>query len=471
MKKFLNRIGVEFLDNTTALWIASQEGYVRKVSQLLKTNANVNMRSIKNDATALYMASNNGHQEIVKMLIEAGADVNIQVSDKRTVLWETSENGQEEINGTTALFTAAENGHQEIVKVLIEAGADVNIQVSDKRTVLWAAAENGHQEIVKILIEAGTVVTKENMDIVKTLLEKRAEARTQYDLRRKGLQINNKWVDVVTREGYPGIQAVVQDVNIHSAIISLAIWGGINIVAWFFLGAKNREFLNGLTANPTLEIYILIYGPLILGAVIFVFAVFGLTTRSLTTILLNGYSLMVVGILNIIYDFVAIDALRPYGYTYEGPSIIWIILGLCQMVWGYRQISLFGQTERWSPAHLTNSELHKLKGILQQFVSTEENTEEGILKAKLLTKSPIGMEPFNTLLSTSTQYTGILLDDFVLIISTKLDGCLAIERKTMSQESFGFCDLGGDIEVKVEGSTKTLIFTYNSGTFLENWCD
>ncbi len=270
------------------------------------------------------------------------------------------------------------------------------------------------------------------------------------------------WETVVTKEGLPRIQSVTRDASVQGAVGSLAAWGAINVGAWFLLGVENREFLSRLTSNPTGGIYFLLYGGLILGMVMFVFAALGFTTRTSAAIFLDGLSLLAVGVWNIIHDFVAIVALRPYGYTVEKPSTIWIMLGICQVVWGFRQFSSFGRIGSWSPAHMDSSGLQELKKLLRHFVEMAEQTDNRIIKASITSKGPLGFD----FMSRTTQYTGRLLDDFALMVSAKLDDCFAIDRKGMSNASFSD---SGILKVEVEGDTKEMAINTPSIILLKKW--
>jgi Tol biopolymer transport system component len=277
----------------------------------------------------------------------------------------------------------------------------------------------------------------------------------------------NPKLEPVTKEGLSRIQAVARYCSIQNAVISLAVWGAINIGTWYFFGADDRKFLSGLTTNPAGSMYFLIYGGLILGAVMFAFAALGFTTRRSITIVLNGLSLIAIGIWNIIHNFIAMEALRPYGYTVEtGPVSFWSVFGIAQVIWGFQQFSSFWRIINWSPARLTGSELQKLKVQLHNFVSIKESAEDGIVKASI-THNVLGIGLF----SRTTQYTGRLLDNTALMISDKLDDCFTIERKAMSHAAFS--ESSGDIvpvSVRVNKASVVMNVNVASVVAFKSWC-
>lgn len=61
----------------TALHLASKEGYVHVVDELLRRGADFDAHTKKGN-TALHIASLAGHFEVVKLLLDAGANINRQ---------------------------------------------------------------------------------------------------------------------------------------------------------------------------------------------------------------------------------------------------------------------------------------------------------------------------------------------------------------------------------------------------------
>lgn len=267
---------------------------------------------------------------------------------------------------------------------------------------------------------------------------------------------------VITNEEFSKIQSVAKDGKVLGAAGSLALWGVINIGAWFLLGSENREFLTRITTNISDDIFFLIYGGLILGALMFAFAVIGFFTRISATIILDGLSLMAIGVFNIIHDFVAVSALRPYGYTIEKPNTMWIIFGACQLVWGYRQLSSFGRMTSWTPSRLPSMEMKELKKHLKKFVGMAESIDSKIVKASITLQGPFGMD----FMSQTTYYTGIMIHDSIRMISNNLDDCFIIHRPELNRTK-----LSEIVNLEIEGTSRNLVVSPLSVTMLKQWCE
>ncbi|KAI2497246.1 hypothetical protein MHU86_17253 [Fragilaria crotonensis] len=115
-------------DNDVALFFNAYDGNLNKVRALLLDGANVNAQD-SYGATALYIASQNGHLEVVRELLQHdNVDVNLQCTD----------------DGATALIMASQNGHLEVVRALLQhSNVDVNLQCTMVQLPLHRD-QNGH---------------------------------------------------------------------------------------------------------------------------------------------------------------------------------------------------------------------------------------------------------------------------------------------------------------------------------------
>uniref|UniRef100_A0A673CNP6 Ankyrin 3a n=1 Tax=Sphaeramia orbicularis TaxID=375764 RepID=A0A673CNP6_9TELE len=117
-----------------ALHLASKEGHVEVVAELLKLGATVDKGN-----TALHIASLAGQAEVVKELVTNGANVNAQSQ-----------------NGFTPLYMAAQENHLEVVRFLLENSASQSMATEDGFTPLAVALQQGHDQVVSLLLENDT---------------------------------------------------------------------------------------------------------------------------------------------------------------------------------------------------------------------------------------------------------------------------------------------------------------------------
>jgi len=113
--------------------------------QYIRANKHlINFRESSTRATPLHVASEDGRVLIVKELLAQGANVNIlNASDK------------------TALLKASMFGRLEMCKVLVEAGADLNLKNDENETALDRAISRKRQDCAEYLLSKGAVVSRE----------------------------------------------------------------------------------------------------------------------------------------------------------------------------------------------------------------------------------------------------------------------------------------------------------------------
>ena len=96
-----------------------------------------------NGATPLFIASQEGHVDVVRqLLLREDADVNLA-----------------ENNGATPLYIASQEGHVDVVRQLLAASADVNQASNSGATPLGIARLSGHGEVVKLLLDAVAIAS------------------------------------------------------------------------------------------------------------------------------------------------------------------------------------------------------------------------------------------------------------------------------------------------------------------------
>ncbi|KAM6954348.1 kinase D-interacting substrate of 220 kDa B isoform 2-T2 [Aplochiton taeniatus] len=170
----------------TPLMLASEQGSLEIVQELIRRGANVNLDDV-DCWSALISAAKEGHEEVVKELLDSSAYIEHRDMGGWTALTWSSYKGREEVvqilleNGANPNTTgqqysvypiiwAAGRGHAEIVKLLLEHGAKVNCSDKYGTTPLIWAARKGHFDCVMHLLENGADVDQEGANSMTALI-------------------------------------------------------------------------------------------------------------------------------------------------------------------------------------------------------------------------------------------------------------------------------------------------------------
>uniref|UniRef100_A0A672SS43 Kinase D interacting substrate 220 n=1 Tax=Sinocyclocheilus grahami TaxID=75366 RepID=A0A672SS43_SINGR len=145
-------VNLDDIDCWTALISAAKEGHTEVVKELLENNANVEHRDM-GGWSALMWASYKGRVEVARLLLEKGANPNIT--------------GQYSVY---PIIWAAGRGHAEIVQLLLQHGAKVNCSDKYGTTPLIWAARKGHYDCVMHLLENGANVDQEGANSMTALI-------------------------------------------------------------------------------------------------------------------------------------------------------------------------------------------------------------------------------------------------------------------------------------------------------------
>jgi len=315
----------------------SKIGNIDAVKLLLEEDVDIDRKNF-NGRTALIMAAAKGNYEIVKILISRGAKLDIQ-----------------ETCGLTALSFAASNGHIDVVKLLIDKGANLELENNTYGlTALLYAVINKDLDMAKLLLQNGAnsnVKPKDNLagplaqaildsnminnniDMIRLLIESKAdisslqsnvlsEARRNKEIIQLldnpekvaherlilnspiGLTGSQEMSQHADLQKSAGLDSTSNDVPISSvllnnAILTLFVWGIINLSLWFYLGQEERQWFQDNTLPNSFPAILLIYGSLIIGAVMLCFAIYGVLARLNEIILMSSFSLFLVGVFNI----------------------------------------------------------------------------------------------------------------------------------------------------------------------------
>uniref|UniRef100_A0A4W5R147 Kinase D-interacting substrate 220b n=1 Tax=Hucho hucho TaxID=62062 RepID=A0A4W5R147_9TELE len=154
-------VNLDDVDCWSALICAAKEGHVEVVKELLESTAYIEHRDMVRylgapvwqeigtcyGTTPLIWAARKGNFDCVMHLLENGADV-----DQEGAVYCCS------ANSMTALIVAVKGGFPEVVKELLKRNPNVNMTDKDGNTALMIAAKEGYTEIVQDLLDAGTYV-------------------------------------------------------------------------------------------------------------------------------------------------------------------------------------------------------------------------------------------------------------------------------------------------------------------------
>ena len=124
------------LSQATELWL-HKKGY---------STENLNDKA-NNGATALIVASREGEIDVVGDLLSSDVDINLTNND-----------------GNNALWFACFNNNLTLMRLLIDAGVEINNQNDNGVTVLMYAASSGKVDAVKLLLAAGANPHLKNLD-------------------------------------------------------------------------------------------------------------------------------------------------------------------------------------------------------------------------------------------------------------------------------------------------------------------
>ena len=138
----INDVNYKLPNGITALYVASVNGYLEVVRELLSGEGHqgaavdaANSQGI----TPLYAASAKGHVDVVRELLSGEGHQGAAVDAAAN-------------SGFTPLHVASAKGHAEVVRELLLRGAVVDAESNLSKTPLYIASERGHLEVVRELL-------------------------------------------------------------------------------------------------------------------------------------------------------------------------------------------------------------------------------------------------------------------------------------------------------------------------------
>ncbi|XP_043191074.1 uncharacterized protein LOC122364585 [Amphibalanus amphitrite] len=140
VRLLMNSPGVQ-VDATTnlnayiPLHLACVGGHTAVAGLLLSRSTDQLHCKDRRGRTGLHIASMNGHLAMVSQLLGQGADINAADRD-----------------GLTALHYSSKNGHLDVVKQLIESGASPKFETTNAKTAICFAVSNEHFDVIEYLL-------------------------------------------------------------------------------------------------------------------------------------------------------------------------------------------------------------------------------------------------------------------------------------------------------------------------------
>uniref|UniRef100_A0A8C1TGR8 Kinase D-interacting substrate 220b n=1 Tax=Cyprinus carpio TaxID=7962 RepID=A0A8C1TGR8_CYPCA len=201
-------VNLDDVDCWSALISAAKEGHVEVVKELLENSAYIEHRDM-GGWTALTWASYKGRVDVATVLLEAGANPNTtgQQYSVYPIIWAAGRGHAEIVKlllehgakvncsdkyGTTPLIWAARKGHYDCVMHLLENGADVDQEGANSMTALIVAVKGGYTEVVKELLKRNPNVNMTDKDGNTALMIAAKEGYTEIvqDLLDAGTYVN-----------------------------------------------------------------------------------------------------------------------------------------------------------------------------------------------------------------------------------------------------------------------------------------
>lgn len=229
---------------TTALMIASHEGYLKVVEALLKAGFDANA-SNDNSTTALMTAALEGHVDIVNTLLDYGADPNTQDEDYNyTALMYACSAGYshlveimlehktrtinldlQQMDEQTALMLVCYSGNLAIVNLLVSHGADLNIKDMKKCSALMHASAQGHHEVIDVLVNTDRLNIND-----KNTHNYSALTIACHNNRLKAVRslLKHRYIDINTYDNYLRTPLIFASISGYEDIVLLLLEHGAN---------------------------------------------------------------------------------------------------------------------------------------------------------------------------------------------------------------------------------------------------
>jgi ankyrin len=243
-------------ENKSALHDAILNGKLEHISEIVKKENNVDIRSGSSNQTPIHWAAKLGRLECLKRLSNCGGSL-------------TAEDGSED--GNSAIHLAVIHGQDKITRWLIDNGVCVNITNSKGITPLLYATRYGYTNLVQTLVENGAnvnchtsclnnatplhiAVLKNNEDVIKTLLKSGADptlfcSYNQTPLHWASAYGNLQSLKIMETYG-ADLSIQMNDESGYQAIHLAAGSGHMTVVEWFLEKGISVECPSKLGFTP-----------------------------------------------------------------------------------------------------------------------------------------------------------------------------------------------------------------------------
>jgi len=258
------------------------------------------------------------------------------------------------------------------------------------------------------------------------------------------------------RDALPVVRDVAREGAVVGSAKSLLIWGLINLGAWVVMGGADPELMAAV-AEVGLGMAVLIYGLLVIAVAMLVVAAVGFATRDERTVLGDGIMLGIVGLWNLGSDFLALAILGKYGYELElNPR--WMLLGVFQLGWAYRDLMRYKQISAWPRSELPSDSLREMREAIKELHRAPADVAMGRVKASRTVKG---------LRSQTVPYSGQLAGDCAILVSNRSDDFLCLEKADLAMAVY---KPKGVTEVATESGQATVQWSAVSLLAVKAWC-
>lgn len=231
----------------------------------------------------------------------------------------------------------------------------------------------------------------------------------------KVISDKNKSIFTISKIPMKTINEVVKLIASRKAINSLILWGVINLILWLLLGGEFTKEPFG-EYHPNMLDYLLYYTSLFLGLMMISISLYFTLSKTQLIILLDGVFLIIIGIWNILFRYIAIIG----GYNFKEISSFWNVLGVAQLIWGINRIK-FGKYIGFDTITLDKSKIDEAEKIIKNFINMGPVPGDGHFKFS------IPLRFFN--LDKSGDYLIYIKDDNAICIKSDISLYFLLSKK------------------------------------------